>query len=262
MQSDFFARFAADMGRLDLARVQSPRDIPETFLLGRQGPLSSYYVPFDYVNPKARLVLVGITPGFTQWKNAMREAQDRLRGGATHADALRAAKQTGAFSGAMRPNLIALLDHIGLNRWLQLPSCEALFGAAGDLIQTTSILRHPVFVDGANYNGAPGMTRSEFLKAQIEQHFANEARSLPDAVYIPLGPKVSEGLDWLVARGVVPPDKVLHGLPHPSGANAERIAYFLGRKAREALSAKTDAAKLDAIREQLQVRVAALGPLN
>jgi hypothetical protein len=259
MQSDLSKRFAADIGGLDLARVQSPSDIPDAFLLGREGPLSSHYVPFDYVNTRARLVVVGITPGFTQWKNAMREAQLQLRSGATADEALRAAKRTGAFSGSMRPNLIALLDHIGLNRWLQLPSCEALFSAAADLIQTTSILRHPVFIDGANYNGTPGMTRSDFLKAQIDEHFAVEARALPGAMYVPLGPKVSEGLDWLVTRGVLSADQVLHGLPHPSGANAERIAYFLGRKGREALSAKTDATKLDAIRAQLKARVAALG---
>jgi len=50
----------------------------------------------------------------------------------------------------------------------------------------------------------------------------------------------------------------LHGLPHPSGANAERIAYFLGRKDRSALSAKTDAARLDAINRDLKKRVASL----
>lgn len=45
-----------------------------------------------------------------------------------------------------------------------------------------------------------------------------------------------------VARaGAVDPARVLAGLPHPSGANAERIAFFLGRKPRERLSGKVDA---------------------
>jgi hypothetical protein len=47
-------------------------------------------------------------------------------------------------------------------------------------------------------------------------------------------------------------------LTHPSGANGERIAYFLGRKDRGELSAKTDASKLDAARAQLRATVAAL----
>lgn len=250
-----FAQFAAAIQTLNLDRIGQPSDIPASFLLGQDSPLTSHYIPFDYVNPSARLVLVGITPGFTQWKNAMREAQRQLAAGVSMDAAHLAAKRTGAFSGAMRPNLIALLDHIGLHRWLGLASCEELFGAAAHLVQTTSILRHPVFVDGANYNGAPSMIRTPFLQQQIDRHFVEEAKSLGNAVFVPLGPKVSEGLDWLASRGVMPADRILHGLPHPSGANAERIAYFLGRKERSTLSAKTNAEKLDAVSQDLRSRV-------
>lgn len=59
-------------------------------------------------------------------------------------------------------------------------------------------------------------------------------------------------------EGALASDVVLDGLPHPSGANAERIAYFLGRKAREALSPKTSPAGLDAARDRLRAQVAAL----
>jgi hypothetical protein len=159
----------------------------------------------------------------------------------------------------MRPNLVALLDHIGLHRWLGIASCDALFGSASDLVQTTSILRHPVFVAGKNYNGTPSMVGTRFLQQQIEAHFAEEAQTLDKAVFVPLGPKVSEGLNWLAERGVISVDRILHGLPHPSGANAERIAYFLGRKARSTLSAKTNAEKLDAVSQELRSRVLQLG---
>lgn len=253
-----FAHFTSAIQALKLDRISQPFDIPASFLLGQDGPLTSHYIPFDYVNPSARLVLVGITPGFTQWKNAMREAQRQLAAGASMDAAHLAAKHTGAFSGAMRPNLIALLDHIGLHRWLGVASCEELFGAAAHLVQTTSILRHPVFVDGANYNGTPSMVRTPFLQQQIDGHFAAEAKSLDNAVFVPLGPKVSEGLDRLAQRGVISEDRILHGLPHPSGANAERIAYFLGRKPREELSAKTNASKLDEVRTSIQQRVSTL----
>jgi hypothetical protein len=232
------------------------RDIPASFLLGQSGPLTSHYIPFDYLTASARLVLVGITPGFTQWKNAMREAQRQLAAGASMDAAHLAAKRIGAFSGAMRSNLIALLDHIGLHRWLGLASREELFGAAAHLVQTTSILRHPVFVHGANYNGTPNMVRTAFLQQQIEAHFVEEAKSLGNAVFVPLGPKVSEGLDWLAQGGVISEDRILlHGMPHPSGANAERIAYFLGRKDRGSLSTKINAEKLDAVSRALRSRV-------
>jgi hypothetical protein len=46
-------------------------------------------------------------------------------------------------------------------------------------------------------------------------------------------------------------------LPHPSGANAERIAYFLGKKEAGQLSSRTRADVLDAGREDAMRRVAA-----
>jgi len=50
------------------------------------------------------------------------------------------------------------------------------------------------------------------------------------------------------------------GLPHPSGANAERIAFFLERKRREDLSAKVDPVKLVAARTALVEKVSQLPP--
>lgn len=208
----------------------------------------------------AKVVLVGITPGFTQWKNAMVEAQRQLLTGVSHEAARIAAKKTGAFSGPMRPNLVALLDNIGIHDWLGVASSNSLFGQHADFVQTTSVLRHPVFVDGNNYNGTPSMIRTSFLKNQIMEHFVKEAAQLDNPVYIPLGPKVSEALAWLVDEGVLHGDRILNGLPHPSCANAERIAYFLGRKARSALSVKTNPDQLDATRTTLLSRISALRP--
>lgn len=46
---------------------------------------------------------------------------------------------------------------------------------------------------------------------------------------------------------------------NPSGANAERIAFFLGRKPQAALSVKVDAGKILQARTILTAKVAALG---
>jgi hypothetical protein len=188
----------------------------------------------------------------------MLEAQRQLLGGASLETAHQAAKQTGGFSGTLRPNLVRLLDHIGMNQWLKIESCASLFDRHYNLVQTTSILRHPIFIGGANYSGTPSMVRTPFLRRQMLDHFAHEVTQMNNPIYIPLGPKVSEGLAWLAAEGVIKADRILDGLPHPSGANAERIAYFLGEKARAALSAKTNGEKLDQIRAALMARMTEL----
>ena len=84
------------------------------------------------------------------------------------------------------------------------------------------------------------------MTGMVRRHLAPELQALPDAVLVPLCGKVAEVLDRLARDGLVDPDRVLSGLQHPSGSNAERIAYQLGRKPRERLSAKVNAAGIDA----------------
>ncbi len=253
-----FDRYAEAIRALDLGGIAVPTDIPEHFLLAHEGRYRSYYIPFESVNRAARVVVVGISPGFVQWKNAMREAQRRMAAGASTDEVLVAARQAGAFSGAIRPNFVALLDAIGVQRWLGIAGCATLFGPDAGLVHIGAILRHPVFVDGKNYSGTPPMPRHAFLREETLRYFAHEAAMLPDAVYIPMGASVGAGLDWLAAQGVLRAERILHGLPHPSGANAERVAYFLGRKERSALSAKTNGAQLDAARQALQAQMESL----
>jgi hypothetical protein len=123
-------------------------------------------------------------------------------------------------------------------------------------VHYTSALRYPVFLNGENYSGNPGLLSRASLRHQIENHLSEEIRALPaSCVYVPLGPKVGEVFEYLSSRGLLRPEQVLSGLPHPSGANAERISYFLGRKDKLALSVKTNAASLDASREQLTNKI-------
>lgn len=239
--------------------ITLPAQIPDGFLLARSGAVSARYTPFDYVNRTARVVLVGITPGFVQWKNAVRAARAGMAAGLPDEDVLRAAKYTGAFSGAIRPNLVALLDHVGLQRWLGIASCATLFGADACLMHVTGVLRHAIFVGEKNYSGAtPNMLTHPLLQDQLLTYFAEDAAALKEAAWVPFGPKVGLALDWLAARGVLDGSRILHGLPHPSGLNAERIAYFLGRKENHTLSSRTNGARIDAERAALIARVQAL----
>lgn len=217
------------------------------------------YAPFDHVNQKAQIVIVGITPGRHQMSNALIECRKQLRAGSDPSAALAAAKVHASFSGPMRANLVAMLDDIGVARLLGLSTTAALWRDQSRLVHFTSALRYPTFLDGKNYSGSPSMLRVPFFTDQLKTWLGEEMRRLPHALFVPLGPKVGEALAYLAPGIGIGPEQILTGLPHPSGASGERIAYFLGRKPRERLSAKTNAARLDAARSELVAKIEKLG---
>ncbi|MDB5969051.1 MAG: hypothetical protein JWQ90_1501 [Hydrocarboniphaga sp.] len=261
MDYSSFHRFAPIIQNLSSSELKGADSLFEKLLMKREGDLSISYVPFEFINKEARVVIVGITPGKTQMVNAVAEVRRQLDSGCSAEGALQAAKLTGAFSGAMRPNLIALLDKIGMNQHLGLRTCEQLFGTRSLLAQTTSALRNAVFLRNGNYNGTPNMVKTPVLKRELMSGFAVEARLLPEAVFVPLGGTVADALAYLVSEGVIKRHQVLDGLPHPAGANAERIAYFLGRKRRELLSVKTNPDKIDREKALVIAQVSSLGSL-
>ena len=258
MDTTQFKQFSIVIRSLSPDDLAGDPSLNKKLRIAQDGLVEVCYAPFEYINPKARIVIVGITPGRTQMLNALRECRRQLDAGADDQQALKAAKQIGAFSGAMRPNLVALLNHVGLQNWLGISSCDALFGEASSMVQTASVLRNPVFVNGDNYNGTPNMITHPLLQKQLIDGLGQDAKALPDAVFIPLGDKVALALHFLADRGLIAQKRILDGLPHPSGANAERIAYFLGNKERTALSRKTSPDKLDQARAGLMARVAEL----
>jgi hypothetical protein len=241
-----------------LALPTSPAEWPAALRMRASGDWATYYAPFDHINRNARIAIVGITPGLQQATNALRAYQNARQRGTPVDTALETAKSFASFSGPMRTNLVAMLDHIGLARWLGVPSCAELFDTRTDLAHFTSALRYPVTFRGQNYAGTPGILTNPFTRTEFEQWFVPEAKTLRDAVWVPLGPSVTNALESLTGSGLIPHERILSGLPHPSGANAERVAYFLGRKARAALSTKVDPDKLDAARATLLARVVQL----
>ena len=233
----------------------APLSINPQLQISESGALATYYAPFEHVNTSARVVLVGITPGLQQAHVALSELRAHLRAGRDDDEALRLAKETASFSGPMRNSLIEMLDSVGVHYALGLRNCADLFGDASGLVHYTSALRNPVLAGGQNYTGNPTILRTPYLKSMADQWLADEVRQLPNALWIPLGKEPTAVLRSFVDRGLFNGDRRLDGLPHPSGANAERIAYFLGRKRREQLSAKTNAETLDAARSELVRKV-------
>lgn len=252
MNTAFFEQHRDRIAQLDLSSLQA---WPESLKMREDGAWTTYYAPFEHVNRSAKLVILGITPGLTQALNALRSAQASIREGLPSEDALARAKVFASFSGPMRSNLVALLDQVGAARWLGVSTTAELFGTHSSLVQFSSALRFPVALNGENYSGTPGIVETRFTREELERSLVREVELLPDAVYVPLGPAVTEALEWVCRNGGLDRNHVLAGLPHPSGANAERIAYFLGRKARASLSSKVNPDRLDACRSALQAKM-------
>jgi UDP-N-acetylmuramyl pentapeptide synthase len=80
------------------------------------------YSPFDHVNLSAKIVIVGLTPGLQQARNALAAARSALNKGASVETAAAEAKVYASFSGPKRNNLIRLLDYIGIARILGVDS--------------------------------------------------------------------------------------------------------------------------------------------
>jgi hypothetical protein len=86
-------------GRLSLDDARLPQ-----FCIYEDPRLIAYYAPFDYVNTRARLVLVGVTPGPTQMLESYAIVRDAMRADRTDEDALRSVKAHASFKG-MRKDL-------------------------------------------------------------------------------------------------------------------------------------------------------------
>lgn len=242
-----FDRFAETIAGLS-ADFASVGPLPPTLRMAGDHKHEIYYAPFDHVTTSARIALVGITPGLVQALAALEAARSELRAGRPHAEVLSKAKTTASFAGPMRRNLVDLLDHVGVADRLGIGSTDSLWVGNQGLVHFTSALRYPVFEHGKNFTGG-GIGGSRLLAAEVDRWFAAECRALPDALFVPLGPAALWACQRQVASGALRATQVLQGLPHPSGANAERIAYFLGRKPRHLLSSKTRPEGLDTGRE-------------
>ena len=173
MNTELIEKFAPVLIASSAPIVRDPR-----LLMDAEDDVAVYYSPFEYINPKAQVVLVGITPGPTQMVNANNVARRELLTGSTPLNAIRTAKQEGAFSGkTMRANLIRQLDHWGIQTWLGMKSTKELFEGAQELVQTTSLLRYPVFVGSDDYRGTPDMTRNALLRKYLFEHLCKRYRT-------------------------------------------------------------------------------------
>ena len=219
--------------------------------------LAVYYAPFEYVKADVALVLVGITPGPNQMRNAIVTAKSVIAGGGSLEQALIAAKRIGAFSDEpLRTNLIKQLSHWRIHEWLGASSSGEFFegGGIGERVQTTSLLRYPTFRGSERYRGSPSMTRNALLRMYLYEYFAEEAKLWRHAVILPLGGTVSRVLNYVARAGVIDRGNIIHGLLHPSGENNYRFDYLLADDRSQPPPHRTDPVPYDSGRRESAAR--------
>ena len=223
-----FTRFAPAIAALpDHTRLTRGDLLTPDFLMAEDGRLAIYYAPFDYVNSQAKVALVGITPGFQQMEIALRESRDALRRGTPGAEIVARVKYQASFAGPIRKNLVGILDGIGLPQALGIASSALVYTERTDLLQTSAVVRHPVFVNGKDWSGhTPPVRSNALLRRYLWETMLPELQAVPDALLISLGKCASDALAALVAADALDPARCLIGLPHPSGANGHRHAQF------------------------------------
>lgn len=227
--SNHLQQYKAAMLSLPKATALTKEDLQvDKLLMKRSGKLEMYYAPHnEYLNPTAKVIIIGLTPGFTQMRIAIQEAVIGLESGLSDEEVCRKAKEAARFAGSMRSTLIHMLDTLGLHQYLNLTSCDELFQEQQTNLHTTSLLRFPVFVEQKNYSGVhPKLLSDPFLRECALLSLGQELGILSQALIIPLGKTVEGMLQLLVSEGKLDQRRCLWGFPHPSGANGHRFKQF------------------------------------
>ena len=138
----------------------------------------------DYVNSKAKVVIVGITPGNEQIKNSRKDKTKKE------------IKMDNAFAGKMRKPLIEMLNYIQLNKYLGIKTCESLWEKDFNKVEFTSLLKEATYeykmVNGKReekmFNDPSKIPKVKKLNNAFEKGFMADCKKYKDAkLFIALG---------------------------------------------------------------------------
>ena len=206
-----------------LKKINKSTVTNKNFLIKREDNIEIYYAPFDYINSKAKIMIVGITPGLQQMLQSF-EAVNEGR-------SLKEVKDLSSFKGSMRTTLIKYLDALNINKKLKIKSCESLFNINSKYLHSTSLIKYPVFDKGRNYSGS-GLLKKKILLDFLEAHFVKELKKLDKTIIVPLGNTVSSTINYLNNEFKLNLKCFLKGFPHPSGLNVRKDIQFKENKTR------------------------------
>ena len=204
-----------------LKKIDTSSIVNKEFLIEKDGNIEIYYAPFDYINSKAKIAIVGITPGLQQMTQSFQAIKD--------GKSLKEVKDLSSFKGSMRTTLIKYMDELKINKIIKIKSCESLFNLDSKYLHTTSLVKYPVFDKGKNYSGA-NILKKKILLEFIEKNFLKELKILQNSIIIPLGNTVSSTIDYLNTEYQLNLRCFLKGFPHPSGLNVRKNIQFKDNK--------------------------------
>ena len=204
-----------------LKKIDKKSVVSKDFLVNKDGNIEIYYAPFDYINSKAKIVIVGITPGLQQMIQSFQVIKD--------GKSLKEVKDLSSFKGSMRTTLIKYMDELKINKILKIKSCESLFNLDSKYLHTTSLVKYPVFDKGKNYSGV-NILKKRMLLNFIEKNFLKELKMHQNSIIIPLGNTVSSTIDYLNINYQLKLRCFLKGFPHPSGLNVRKNIQFKENK--------------------------------
>ncbi|PLR72582.1 hypothetical protein [Bacillus sp. UMB0728] len=227
-----FTRYKEEIKKLPLKETYTKEDLLHPgLLIEKYGALQIYYSPHnEYVNSRAQVLILGITPGWAQMNKSITLAR-HLIGKVPDSEMLKRVKAEGRFSGPMRKNLAEMLDSIGLAECLGIDYSMKLFHDDDSILHTSSLVKYPVFNKGNNYTGHdPELSRSPFLLSYAEETFRTDIQPLDSPLIIPLGKAADSILEGWINSGLIKPELCLSGFPHPSGANGHRFRHLEEKK--------------------------------
>ena len=208
---------------ISLKNINKTTVTNKNFLIKRDNNIEIYYAPFDYINTKAKIMIVGITPGLQQMMQSFKAVNN--------GKSLKEVKDLSSFKGSMRTTLIKYLDALKINKKFKIKSCESLFNINSRYLHSTSLIKYPVFDKGKNYSGS-SLLKKKILLSFLETHFVKELKKLDKTIIVPLGNTVSSTIDYLNDKFNLKLKCFLKGFPHPSGLNVRKDVQFKENKIR------------------------------
>jgi len=192
--------------------------------------ISIFWAPFDFINPTARIAIVGVTPGPTQAMRCYHAARRAAGAGKDVQSALEEAKAEASFRGdVMEENLKSLLEHSGAAERAGIEDIDELWTGEAHRVHFTSTIRYPTFIGADLFNNQIDSLAHPELHRYVENYLVEELRSLPiDAQIVALGKKGPRIVRYAAKVAGIDPKRIL-SLPHPSGSATGAVRDYLAK---------------------------------